>query len=108
MGVCLPSSFHGGNFTFKHQGIEESCDWGKGMLTKPKRLLWCAFFGDVSHKIEKVYGGVRLTVSYILRRPLTTSKLAPALSSIEQGNVIREHLQAIVRDRAAWSKGVEL
>lgn len=85
--VCLPSRFSQGQLVASHQGAREVFDWGSEIDRDPApdRVRWGAFFGDVDHSIERMWGGSRVTVSYILRRgkgsparpfPRTTSSLA--------------------------------
>jgi len=68
--VCLPSQFRHGEFVLTHRGVVQRFDWAAeiGKQRDPNRLHWAAFFGDVDHQIEKVYGGARVTVNYLLRR----------------------------------------
>lgn len=68
--VCLPSRFYGGQLVVHHRGAFKVFDWGQEIGTKPEpnRVHWAAFFGDVDHAVERVWGGSRVTLSYLLRR----------------------------------------
>ena len=57
--VCLPAQFSNGAFVVKHHGVFQTYDWGKSIReqTEPTRIHWAAFFGDVDHQIERVWGG---------------------------------------------------
>jgi hypothetical protein len=68
--VCLPSQFNSGQFILSHRGIVVEHDWGaaiKGQKS-PAQLHWAALFGDVNHQVERVWGGARVTLAYLLRR----------------------------------------
>ena len=68
--VCLPSQFSNGKLILNHRGIVQKFDWGHAIQTQkePSRVHWAAFFGDVDHQIEKIWSGVRVTLTYLLRR----------------------------------------
>ncbi len=68
--VCLPSQFSNGAFVVKHHGIFQTYDWGRAIReqAEPTRIHWAAFFGDVDHQIERVWGGLRVTLTYLIRR----------------------------------------
>src|SRR5947209_6376511 len=68
--VCLPSQFSNGAFVLKHHGVFKTYDWGNAIeeQAEPSRFHWAAFFGDVDHQIEPVWGGVRVTLTYVIRR----------------------------------------
>jgi hypothetical protein len=68
--ICLPSQFLAGKLVLNHQGVVRKLDWGRAIQTEkePTRLHWAAFFGDVDHQIERVWGGARVTLTYLLRR----------------------------------------
>jgi hypothetical protein len=74
--VCLPSRFSQGQLVALHHGAREVFDWGDEIARDPApdRVRWAAFFGDVDHSIERLWGGSRVTVSYLLRH----GKGAPA------------------------------
>ena len=68
--VCLPSQFSNGAFVVKHHGVFQTYDWGDAISeqAEPTRIHWAAFFGDVDHQIERVWGGLRVTLTYLIRR----------------------------------------
>jgi hypothetical protein len=33
---------------------------------EPTRIHWAAFFGNVDHQIERIWGGLRVTLTYLL------------------------------------------
>jgi hypothetical protein len=68
--VCLPSQFLNGKLVLGHRGVVQKFDWGHVIQVqkKPNQLHWVAFFGDVDHQIERIWGGARVTLTYLLRR----------------------------------------
>lgn len=68
--VCLPSQFSNGRLTLIHRGVVQCFDWAEAVRKQkePARIHWAAFFGDVDHRIETVWGGARVTLAYHLRR----------------------------------------
>jgi hypothetical protein len=68
--ICLPSQFSTGDLVLSHRGVIERYDWGPAIekQAKPNQLHWVAFFGDVDHQIERIWGGARVTLTYLLRR----------------------------------------
>jgi len=68
--VCLPAQFSNGAFVVKHHGVFQTYDWGEAIRgqTEPTRIHWAAFFSDVDHQIERVWGGLRVTLTYLIRR----------------------------------------
>jgi hypothetical protein len=68
--VCLPSQFRNGNLVLCHRGVIQKYDWGSVIEKQktPNELHWAAFFGDVDHHIERIWGGARVTLTYLLRR----------------------------------------
>jgi hypothetical protein len=68
--VCLPSQFLNGKLVLRHRGVVQKFDWGHAIQVqkKPNQLHWAAFFGDVDHQIERIWGGARVTLTYLLRR----------------------------------------
>jgi hypothetical protein len=67
--VCLPSQFLNGKLVLRHRGVVQKFDWGHAIQVqkKPNQLHWAAFFGDVDHQIERIWGGARVTLTYLLR-----------------------------------------
>jgi Domain of unknown function (DUF6398) len=68
--VCLPSRFTGGALIVRHHGAQKVFDWSSDISSQrePTRVHWAAFFGDVDHSISEVWFGLRVTLTYILRR----------------------------------------
>ena len=68
--VCLPSRFMSGKLVLSHRGVVQKYDWGAAIATQPapNQLHWVAFFADVDHEIERIWGGARITLTYLLRR----------------------------------------
>jgi hypothetical protein len=68
--VCLPSRFRSGQLVLSHRGIVQKIDWGPAIDKQrdPNQIHWVAFFGDVDHQIERLWGGARVTLAYLLRR----------------------------------------
>src|SRR5207253_6849015 len=76
--VCLPSQFSNGALVVKHRGVFETYDWGHAIReqAEPTRIHWAAFFGDVDHQIERVWGGLRVTLTYLIRRGTNAARSA--------------------------------
>src|SRR2546429_4830852 len=76
--VCLPAQFSNGAFVVKHRGVFQTYDWGHAIReqAEPTRIHWAAFFGDVDHQIERVWGGLRVTLTYLIRRGTNAARSA--------------------------------
>lgn len=93
--VCLPSIFCRGQLTLTQGGVVQQFDWGADISRQQQasQIHWAAFFGDVDHQIGWVSLGVRVTLTYLLRRAdtslpsrtLDTKDLAPAVQSALHG-----------------------
>ncbi len=93
--VCLPSHFWDGQLKLIQRGLVEQFDWGTDIRGQRKetQLHWVGFFGDVDHQIERVGGGARVTLTYLLRRSdpslpsrtLAEKDLAPAIHEAWRG-----------------------
>ena len=68
--VCLPSQFSQGDLVITHHGAHKVFSWGDDIQKQadPTRIHWAAFFGDVDHAIQEIWSGLRVTLSYVLRR----------------------------------------
>lgn len=101
--VCLPSRFSNGAFVVKHHGILHTYDWEEAIdrQTIPHQIHWAAFFGDVDHQVERVWSGLRLTLTYLLRRPKEESPELPAAAP----EPLARKLAALLNDRAFMAKG---
>lgn len=106
--VCLPSQFLNGAFVVKHHGVFQTYNWGDAISkqAEPTRLHWAAFFGDVDHQIERVWGGLRVTLTYLLRRPTSTQKkTAPNRDRGALNTLVQQKLRALLDDRRFLAKG---
>jgi predicted 2-oxoglutarate/Fe(II)-dependent dioxygenase YbiX len=67
--LCLPSVFQGGTLEVEmdHGPTESFFDSGLSFQKDDVELPWCAFFSDADHRVRNVLGGVRVTLTYILR-----------------------------------------
>lgn len=112
--VCLPSQFSRGAFVVKHQGIFETYDWGSAIRQQdePARIHWAAFFGDVDHQIEQVWGGLRVTLTYLLRSAAPADHEAAverdsstSIQSVEAVGPVRQTLRTLLADRRFLPRG---
>ncbi len=106
--VCLPSQFSNGDFVLKHHGVFQTYDWGRAISeqAEPTRIHWAAFFGDVDHQIERVWGGLRVTLTYLLRyAPDVRSEVAPAQSPAPEDSLVRQKLRELLDDPKFLAKG---
>src|SRR5439155_3752517 len=107
--VCLPSQFSNGAFVVKHHGVFQTYDWGEAIREQdePTRIHWAAFFGDVDHPIERLWGGLRLTMTYLILRGVTeTGRSAGAGRGREALNtLVRQKLRALLDDRRFLARG---
>jgi hypothetical protein len=104
--VCLPSQFSNGALVLKHHGILATFDWATDIETQkePTRLHWAAFFGDVDHQIERVWFGLRVTLTYVLRRGEGSAPL-PAVDPEAQPGLVQDKLHTLLADRRFLPKG---
>lgn len=107
--VCLPSQFSHGAFVVKHHGVFQTYDWGQAIReqAEPTRIHWAAFFGDVDHQIERVWGGLRVTLTYLIRcggsnigRSAVTGRGREALSTL-----VRQKVRVLLDDRRFLARG---
>ena len=106
--VCLPSQFSNGAFVLKHHGVFQTYEWGRAIReqAEPTRIHWAAFFGDVDHQIERVWGGLRVTLSYLLRyAPNVRSEAAPAQASAALNSLIRQKFRDLLDDARFLAQG---
>ncbi len=100
--VCLPSQFSHGAFVVKHHGVFQTYDWSRAIReqAEPARIHWAAFFGDVDHQIEEVWGGLRVTLTYLLRRAADAgNEAAPERDLGELNTLVRQKLRGLLDDR---------
>lgn len=106
--VCLPSQFSNGAFVVKHHGVFQTYEWDQAIReqAEPTRLHWAAFFGDVDHQIERVWSGLRVTLTYLLRYPTNTKKkTVPSHSRDALNTLVQQKLRALLDDRRFLAKG---
>jgi hypothetical protein len=99
--VCLPSQFMNGALVLSHRGVVRKFDWGRAIQAqkKPNQLHWVAFFGDVDHQIERVWGGARITLTYLLRRGAGAAPF-PETAREDLAPRIQEAWQALLADQS--------
>jgi len=104
--VCLPAQFSNGAFVVKHQGVFQIYDWGDAIReqAEPARIHWAAFFGDVDHQIERVWGGLRVTLTYLIRRGAALSAV-PSRGLEAAGTRVQQKLRVMLDDRRFLAKG---
>ena len=108
LAVCLPSQFSNGAFVVKHHGLFQTYDWGHAIReqAEPTRIHWAAFFGDVDHQIERVWGGLRVTLTYLIRRGTNTGGSAvPGREREALNTLVRQELRVLLDDRRFLAKG---
>ena len=107
--VCLPSQFSNGAFVVKHHGVFQTYDWGDAISeqAEPTRIHWAAFFGDVDHQIERVWSGLRVTVTYLIRRGGASIGRSAALDRDREAlnTLVRQKLRALLNDRRFLPRG---
>jgi hypothetical protein len=107
--VCLPAHFSNGAFVVKHHGVFQTYDWGEAIReqTEPTRIHWAAFFGDVDHQIERVWGGLRLTLTYLIRRGGANIGRSALPDRGREGlnTLVRQELLALLDDRRFLARG---
>ena len=106
--VCLPAQFSNGAFVVKHHGVFQTYDWGHAIReqAEPTRIHWAAFFGDVDHQIERVWGGLRVTLTYIIRR--STNAAQNAVPDNDRGalnTLVQQKLRVLLDDRRFLARG---
>jgi hypothetical protein len=107
--VCLPAQFSNGALVVKHRGVFQTYDWGEAIRqqTEPTRIHWAAFFGDVDHQIERVWGGLRVTLTYLIRRGggnVRRSAL-PDRGGEALNTLVQRELRALLDDRRFLARG---
>ena len=107
--VCLPAQFSNGAFVVKHHGVFQTYDWGEAIReqAEPTRIHWAAFFGDVDHQIERVWGGLRVTLTYLIRRGGTNigRSAVPDRGREALNTLVRQKLRALLDDRRFLARG---
>jgi hypothetical protein len=107
--VCLPAQFSKGAFVVKHHGVFQTYDWGDAISeqAEPTRIHWAAFFGDVDHQIERVWNGMRVTLTYLLRRGgvKVERSAAPDPGREALNTLLQQKLRALLDDPRFLAKG---
>ena len=104
--VCLPAQFSNGAFVVKHHGVFQTYDWSDAIReqAEPTRIHWAAFFGDVDHQIEQVWGGLRVTLTYLIRRGANIGRSAvPGREALN--TLVPQKLRALLDDRRFLARG---
>ncbi len=104
--VCLPSQFSNGALVVKHQGVFQTFNWGEAIQRQAEltRLHWAAFFGDVDHHIERVWSGLRVTVTYLLRRGPESAPL-PVIAPEARPTLVQDKLRTLLAELISTSTG---
>jgi len=102
--VCLPMRFRGGEFLVTHHGAHRVFDWARKIeeQSEADRLHWAAFFGDVDHAITEVWGGHRVTLTYLLHRGEGVSSRKPGDDST---GLLRAKLDEALADKRFLARG---
>jgi hypothetical protein len=106
--VCLPAQFSNGAFVVKHHGVFQTYDWGDAIReqAEPTRIHWAAFFGDVDHQIERVWGGLRVTLTYLIRRGANAARsAAPDRDRGARNTLVQQKLRVMLDDRRFLARG---
>jgi hypothetical protein len=105
--VCLPAQFENGAFVVKHRGVFQTYDWGHAIReqAEPTRIHWAAFFGDVDHQIERVRGGLRVTLTYLIQRGTNAARSSMPGDRVALNTLVRQKLRALLGDRRFLAKG---
>lgn len=98
--VCLPARFHNGNLVLCHRGVIQKHKWSAAIEEQksPTQLHWTAFFGDVNHQIERIWNGVRVTLTYLLRRGEGSEPMREVSQDLEPH--IQQAWRALLADRS--------
>ncbi|MCW5969150.1 MAG: hypothetical protein KIT57_11600 [Blastocatellales bacterium] len=104
--VCLPSQFSNGAFVLRHRGVFQTYDWGDAIRkqAEPARIHWAAFFGDVDHQINRLWSGLRVTLTYLLRYAANVgSEAAAATAPLD--SLVLQKLRELLGDPRFLPKG---
>jgi hypothetical protein len=108
--VCLPSQFRNGELVLTHRGVVQTLDWGRAIEEQKEanRIHWVAFFGDVDHQIEKIWGGARVTLTYLLRHAAGSApsrSIASEAGTEDLAPRIKDAWHALLADPGFLPKG---
>jgi len=87
--------------------VFQTYDWGEAIReqTEPTRVHWAAFFGDVDHQIERVWGGLRVTLTYLIRRGGANRSAVPGRGREGLNSLVRQKLRVLLDDRRFLGRG---
>ena len=84
-------------------------DWDDAIReqAEPTRIHWAAFFGDVDHQIERVWGGLRVTLTYLIRRGGANigRSAVPDRGRETLNSLVQQKLRALLDDRRFLARG---
>lgn len=108
--VCLPSQFSNGAFVVKHRGVFQTYDWGRAIRdqVEPTRIHWAALFGDVDHQIERVWQGLRVTLTYLIRSGADDGRSAAPVRDHDRealNIIVQQKLRVLLDDRRFLPRG---
>jgi hypothetical protein len=108
--VCMPSQFSNGAFVIKHHGVFQTYDWAHAISeqAEPTRIHWAAFFGDVDHQIDRVWGGLRVTLTYMIRCGANTGRSAVPGRDCDReplNTLVQQELRVLLDDRRFLARG---
>ncbi len=92
--VVLPSSFEGGELIVRHEGQEQTIDFG-GPAGDAFHIHYAAFYADCEHEVRPLKKGHRLCLVY----NLTLAKSKKSLSAPRDS----EHIEAIAPLLRKWA-----
>jgi hypothetical protein len=93
--LVLPSSFQGGELVVRHDGQEQTIDFGSGADNR-FRIHFAAFYADCEHEIRPLRAGYRLCLVYNLTLKKGKKSLAAPRSS--------EYVEPISRILRDWTR----
>jgi hypothetical protein len=96
--VVLPSSYEGGELVVRHEGQEQTIDFGGGEINK-YRVHVAAFYADCEHEIRPLRKGYRLCLVYNLTLKKGNKSVA-APRSLDYVERISEVLREWAQDEA--------
>ncbi|KAF7288952.1 Fe2OG dioxygenase domain-containing protein [Mycena indigotica] len=97
--VVLPTAHSGGALTLSHGDSTTSFDSGALLADKPSSIAYAAFFSDVTHAVEEVTSGYRVTLTYnlfLLDAP--TARLVPGRQVSAAETACEAALRALMAD----------
>ncbi len=103
--VVLPSPYEGGELIVRHDGQEQSIDFG-GDTPSPFQIHYAAFYADCEHEVRPLKKGYRLALVYnlTLAAPKTKSKTKTKTKATLTAPRTSEHINAIVPLLRQWAE----